>query len=87
MASLQLRHLLVDRARATLARKRGGDQVRVSLDENAGVAVKPAMEVLARMIDEGPWFALAEGETFEDMIFAALTSRGAICCPDYCRPV
>lgn len=47
VASLQLRHLLVDRARATLARKRGGDQVRVSLDENASVAVKPAMDVLA----------------------------------------
>ena len=47
VASLQLRHLLVDRARATLAHKRGGDRVRVSLDENASVAVKPAMDVLA----------------------------------------
>jgi hypothetical protein len=47
----------------------------------------PALDVLERMIDDGPWFALAEGETFEDMIFAALTSRGAICCPDCCRPV
>jgi len=34
------------------------------------------------MTDEGPWFGLAEGETFEDMIFAALTSRGAIRCPE-----
>ena len=47
----------------------------------------PALEVLARMIEDGPWFALGEGETFEDMIFAALTSRGAICCPDCLRPV
>jgi len=47
----------------------------------------PALEVLERMFDEGPWFALGEGETFEDMIFTALTSRGAICCPDCLRPV
>jgi hypothetical protein len=47
----------------------------------------PALEVLERMIDEGPWFALGEGQTFEDMIFTALTSRGAILCPDCCRPV
>jgi hypothetical protein len=47
----------------------------------------PALEVLERMIDDGPWFALGEGETFEDMIFAALTSRGSICCPDCLRPV
>jgi hypothetical protein len=47
----------------------------------------PAVEVLERMIDEGPWFALGEGETFEDMIFAALSSRGAICCPECHRPV
>jgi hypothetical protein len=47
----------------------------------------PALEVLERMIDSGPWFALGEGETFEDMIFGALTSRGAICCPECCRPV
>ncbi len=42
----------------------------------------PYGEVLDRMIDEGPWFGLAEGKTFEDMIFAALTTRGAIRCPD-----
>ena len=47
----------------------------------------PAQEVLDRMIDDGPWFGLAEGETFEDMIFAALTARGAIRCPECCRPV
>jgi hypothetical protein len=42
----------------------------------------PYEEVLDRMTDEGPWFALAEGDTFEDMVFAALASRGAIHCPD-----
>lgn len=47
----------------------------------------PYAEVLDRMIDEGPWFGLAEGDTFEDMIFAALTTRGAIRCSDCSRPV
>lgn len=42
----------------------------------------PAAEVLDRMFDEGPWYALGDGETFEDMIFNALTARGAICCPE-----
>jgi RNA polymerase sigma-70 factor, ECF subfamily len=46
VASLQLRHLLVDHARATHADKRGGDQVRVSFDEGSIVATKPAMDVL-----------------------------------------
>jgi RNA polymerase sigma factor (TIGR02999 family) len=50
VASLQLRHLLVDHARASRARKRGGDQVRVSLDEDANLAPKPAMDVL--VLDE-----------------------------------
>jgi hypothetical protein len=44
----------------------------------------PYDEVLDRMTDDGPWFALAEGDTFEDMVFAALASRGVIHCPD-CR--
>jgi hypothetical protein len=47
----------------------------------------PYGEVLDRMIDEGPWFGLAEGDTFEDMIFAALATRGVIRCPDCSRPV
>jgi hypothetical protein len=47
----------------------------------------PADEVVERMIDDGPWFALAEGETFEDMIFAALLARGKIRCPDCGRAV
>ncbi len=44
----------------------------------------PAAEVLARMTDDAPWFALAEGETFEEMVFAALDRRGKVLCPD-CR--
>jgi hypothetical protein len=47
----------------------------------------PADEVLDRMIDEGPWFALARGATFEDMVFAALTARGRILCPECGRSV
>jgi hypothetical protein len=46
-----------------------------------------ADEIIERMTDEGPWYALGDGETFEDMIFAALTSRGAIRCPECSRPV
>ena len=41
-----------------------------------------AGEVWQRMTEEGPWFALGEGATFEDMIYNALTSRGVILCPD-----
>jgi hypothetical protein len=44
----------------------------------------PRDAVMDRMTDDGPWFGLAEGNTFEDMIFAALLSRGAIGCPE-CR--
>ena len=40
----------------------------------------PAAEVLDRMAGEGPWYALGDGETFEDMIFATLFSYGAIRC-------
>jgi hypothetical protein len=47
----------------------------------------PADEVLDRMTDEGPWFALARGETFEGMVRAALRARGAIRCPECGRAV
>jgi hypothetical protein len=47
-------------------------------------AETPAAAVLERMTDDAPWFALAEGETFADMVFAALASRGRILCPE-CR--
>ena len=39
-------------------------------------------DILERMIEEGPWFALGNGATFGEMIFTALTTRGAIRCPD-----
>jgi hypothetical protein len=42
----------------------------------------PANDVVDRMTEEGPWFGLAAGETFEDMIFTALARRGRILCPD-----
>jgi hypothetical protein len=41
-----------------------------------------AAEILDRMFEEGPAYALGDGETFEDMIFATLTKRGNIACPD-----
>ncbi len=39
-----------------------------------------ASEVLDRMADTGPWYALGDGQTFEDMIFATLLDHGAIRC-------
>ena len=47
----------------------------------------PAAEILDRMTEQGPWYALGDGETFEDMIFNALTARGDIRCPDCGDPV
>ena len=47
----------------------------------------PAAEVLDRMTQEAPWFALAEGDTFQDMVFAALDARGRILCPECRREV
>ncbi len=46
-----------------------------------------AVEILDRMLDEGPWYGLGDGETFEDMIFSALTSEGEIPCPQCDEPV
>ena len=42
----------------------------------------PADDVVRRMTEEGPWFGLAPGRTFEDMIFNALARRGRILCPE-----
>jgi hypothetical protein len=42
----------------------------------------PAAEVLDRMLENGPWQGLGDGETFEDMIFNALMEHGSIRCPD-----
>ncbi len=46
-----------------------------------------ANEVTDLMFEDGPWFALGDGETFEDMIFATLTGAGDIHCPECGDPV
>ena len=46
-----------------------------------------ANEVADRMFEHGPWYALGDGETFEDMIFSSLTDEGNICCPECGDPV
>ena len=46
-----------------------------------------ADEVLDRMVDNGLWFTLAEGKTFEDMIIAAVLRRGRIRCGECGRAV
>ena len=47
VAALQLRHVLVDHVRATHAQKRGGDAVRVTLDDEAAPAPQSLLIVLA----------------------------------------
>lgn len=46
-----------------------------------------AAEILERMSQNGPWYFLGDGDTFEDMIFATLTADGDISCPDCMEPV
>ena len=46
-----------------------------------------AEDVSDRMFEDGPWYALGDGETFEDMIFSTLTERGEIWCPECGEPV
>jgi DNA-directed RNA polymerase subunit RPC12/RpoP len=41
-----------------------------------------AEDILDVMTEEGPWFALGRGRTFEDMVQAALAARGRIRCPE-----
>jgi hypothetical protein len=41
-----------------------------------------AEQIRDRMTQGGQWYALGEGETFEDMIFSTLTEDGAIFCPE-----
>jgi hypothetical protein len=47
----------------------------------------PAAEVLDRMAEEGPWYALGDGETFEDMIFTTMFAGGNIRCSECGEPV
>ena len=44
-------------------------------------------EVIDLMFEEGPRYALGDGETFEDMIFTTLMEHGEIICPDCGEPV
>jgi hypothetical protein len=39
-------------------------------------------DVVQRMIDDGPWYALGAGDCFGDMIHTALEHRGRIACPE-----
>jgi hypothetical protein len=48
----------------------------------AAASETPAEIILDRMTEDGPWFALGAGDTFDDMIGAALNRRGRIRCPD-----
>ena len=41
-----------------------------------------ANDITDRMFEQGPWYALGDGETFEDMIFTTLTEEGRIACPE-----
>jgi hypothetical protein len=43
-------------------------------------------EVFERMFEDGPRYALGDGETFEDMIFTTLMDHGQISCPDCGEP-
>ena len=45
-----------------------------------------AREVLDRMAEQGPWYALGDGETYEDMIFSTLFACGNIRCADCGEP-
>ena len=47
----------------------------------------PWFDVVGQMTEEGPWFALAKGDTFEEMVWAALLTRGSILCPECAGPV
>jgi DNA-directed RNA polymerase subunit RPC12/RpoP len=42
----------------------------------------PADVILDRMFNEGTWFALAQAETFSEMVWTALASRHRILCPE-----
>ena len=48
----------------------------------AAASETPAEIILDRMTEDGPWFALGDGDTFEEMIGAAIERRGRIRCPE-----
>ena len=39
-------------------------------------------EFQSQTLSDEPWYALGDGNTFEDSIFATLTERGKISCPE-----
>jgi hypothetical protein len=39
-----------------------------------------------RMAEQGPWYALGDGQTYEDMIFSMLFSCGTIRCIECGKP-
>ncbi|MGL4551254.1 MAG: hypothetical protein ACRC33_08700 [Gemmataceae bacterium] len=47
----------------------------------------PAADVLEQMADQGPWYALGDGETFEDMIFSTVFACGHVRCGECGEPV
>ena len=59
LASVAMRHVLVDRARARLADKRGGDRQRITLDSEL-VASVDQPETLLQLNDAIEWLAQVE---------------------------
>jgi hypothetical protein len=47
----------------------------------------PFAQVLEQMSEEGPWYTLGDGETFEDVLFTALTSQGEVLCRECGEPL
>ncbi len=41
----------------------------------------PFGRVLERLAEEGPWYALGDGETWEDRIYSCLPAAGEVRCP------
>ena len=50
-------------------------------------AETPEDEVIRRMIEEGSWLALGDGDCFRDMVRAALSRRGRIACSECGDPM
>jgi RNA polymerase sigma-70 factor, ECF subfamily len=75
VAAQVMRHLLVDHARAKQMDKRGGDLQRVSLDENAVVALERSAELLAldEALDRLAEFDTQKSRIVELRYFGGLT--------------
>ncbi len=75
VASVAMRHVLVDRARARVALKRGGEQLRVTLDEEH-LAVEDQPEALLQLHEAMKRLALAQprlAQVVECRFFGGLT--------------